>query len=47
MLLDKLMCLSLTVGCGVYTGLLGASLVARVVALASAWACSAKAVLAW
>jgi len=47
MLLDKMLGLSLTVGCGVYTGLLGASLVARVVAMASVWAWSAKGVMAW
>ncbi len=47
MLLDKMMGLFLTVGCGVYTGLLGASVVARVVAAASVWACEIGKALAW
>lgn len=47
MLLDKMMALSLTVGCGVYTGLLGASVVARLVVACSAWADLARAAVSW
>lgn len=47
MLLDKLMGLSLTVGCGVYTGLLGASALAHVVMVAARWVGVARSVLSW
>jgi len=47
MLLDKMMGLFLTVGCGVYTGLLGLSVVARVVVACSAWSDAARVVLSW